>query len=118
MGGKGNKRRLRDGKVAGRLARRLEHELGDGLEPARSPLRLRNQGMDIVVRHAEVAADLDVMRPLIGRASEIAHLQDGKLAQARIEPALEADELTKPTEGTQAVRAVGKRTMQRDVPRQ
>ena len=56
------------------------------------------------------------MRPFVGRTREVAHLQDGKLAQARIEPALVADELPETCEGSQAIRTVRERAVQRDIP--
>ena len=53
-----------------------------------------------------MAADLDVVGILVGRAREVADLQDGHLAQSRIEHALAPDEVRQRTEGAGVVRAV------------
>src|SRR5262249_44288744 len=111
LGGEGHKSHLQDGEVGRHLACRPEHELGKRLELARSPLRLCDQCPHILVCDAKVAADLDVMRPFVGRTREVAYLQDGKLAQARIEPALVADEfardLRRPSSHSDCARARG-----------
>ena len=75
--------------------------------PARwAALGLVHQGADVRVGHAEFLADLDVVRPLVGCAREIADHQDRQFAQPRIELALEADEAAERAERAQAVGAV------------
>src|SRR5262249_42886251 len=90
---------------------------GKRVEIARRALGLGDQGADIGVTDAEVATDLDVVRPLVRLARQISDLQDGKLAQARVESALEADELAETAEGTRGVGAVHQRLEQGDVAR-
>jgi len=54
---------------------------------------LGEQALDIGVGDAELLADLNVVGELVLRLLEPADLQDGELAQARVELALEADEV-------------------------
>ena len=51
-------------------------------------------------------ADLDVVRPLVGRAGEIADLQDGQFAQPRIKLRIPADIAAKAGERPQRAGAV------------
>jgi hypothetical protein len=101
--------------VISRAARRAQHRLGQRLELARPPLGLVGDRADVVVADAEVAADLHMMGILVRRPREIADLQDGHLAQARIEPAPVANEVAEPVEGARAVRAVRQQAMEIDV---
>src|SRR5262249_19296427 len=70
------------------------------------------------VGHAELPADLDVVRPFVRRAGQAPDHQDGELAQARVELALEADETAEPAEGPQSVWAVRQRTEDVGIARQ
>src|SRR5262245_38915071 len=72
--------------VARHLAGALEDRLGQWLELGRLARGLGHQALDVLVGNAEVLADLDVMSELVFRALQPADLQDGKLAQPRIEP--------------------------------
>src|SRR5579864_7096094 len=106
--------RIIDQASLGHLAGRFEYRLGEWLEPARASLGLVDHRADIGVAHAEVAADLDVMRILIGRAREISDLQNCQLSQPRIEPAGAADELAETAEGARGIGAVHQRAHQVD----
>src|SRR5260221_4794338 len=73
------KGRVRDRHVRRHLARRAQHRLGERLERARLPCGFGDHGPDIVVGDAEIAAGLDVARIFLGRAGEIADLEDRPL---------------------------------------
>src|SRR5262249_35784837 len=73
---------------------------------------------NIVLRDAELEADLDMVRIFVRRARQVADLQDREFAQAAVELAAEADIAAQPMEGAGGGRAVGEDTVQRDVPRQ
>ena len=75
-------------------------------------------GADVIVADAELAADLDVMRVFVGRAFEVADLQDGEFAQARVEAAFMPDEVCELVPGAGRDRAVHQEPVQIDVPRQ
>ena len=76
---------------------------------------LVDQRTNVVGDDAEVVADLDVVRPLVGRAGEPADLQDGELAQPRIERAAEADVGAELPEGLECAGAVNESFVQIDV---
>src|SRR5262245_24258555 len=109
---------VRDREAGRHLARGPKHDLRQRLQLRRPAGGLRGKRSDVVVGHAEVAADLDVMRVFVHRLREVADLQDRELAEPRIEPALVADELAEPVERARAVRAVHHRAEEVDVPRQ
>ena len=74
--------------------------------------------LQVAFRDAEVAADLDVVREFIGRARQIADLQDGHLAQARVEAALVANILPDPLQPPRRTRAVNEGAEEIDVARE
>jgi hypothetical protein len=73
------------GQVGRHLACARSTTLGQRLQPGRAPLGLRDHAADVVVGDAEVAADLDVVGIFVLRAGEVADLEDGQFAQARVE---------------------------------
>jgi hypothetical protein len=105
-------------KPLGHLARGAQHGLGERLEPGRPTLGLVGDGADVVVGDTEMAADLDVVGIFVGRAREIADLQDRHLPQPRIEHALAPDEISQSAEGAQAFGAVHQHAIEVDGARQ
>src|SRR6266851_2345598 len=90
---------VRHAEIAHHLARAPEDRLGQRLELGGLAFGLGEQPLDVLVGDAEFLADLDVMGEFVLRALHPADLQDGELAQARVELALEADEAAHAIEG-------------------
>jgi hypothetical protein len=97
------------------LARRAQDRLGQRVEPGWPAGGFLGDGAKVVVRDSEFAAQLHMMRIFIGRAGQVADLQDSHLAQARIEAALEANEGRERAEGAGTIGAVHERAHQVDV---
>ena len=104
--------RGRSAEIAHHLAGALEDRLGQRLGLGRLALGFGHQTLDVLVGDAEILADLDVMRELVLRALHPTDLQDGELAQARIELALEADETADAVEGLGHVGRVDQQLVQ------
>src|SRR4030095_10410162 len=84
----------------------------------RMSLGLVDHRANLVLRDAELEADLDMVRILVRRARQVAALQAREFARAAGELAAEADIAAQPMEGAGGGGAVGEDTVQRDVPRQ
>src|SRR6185437_8596695 len=93
------KGRIRHAEIAHHLSRALQDYPGERLELRRLALGLGYQALDVLVGDAELLADLHVMGEFVLRLLHPADLQDGEFAQARIELALEADEVADAVEG-------------------
>src|ERR1700756_2025499 len=106
------KGRLRHRKLARHLARALEDRPGQWLRLRFLALGLRHHPGNVVVGDAESPADLHMMGELIFRLLQPADLQDGKLAQPRIELALEADVTADAVEGARHVGRIDQQLVQ------
>src|SRR6266852_5222465 len=111
------KRRVGSSEIGGHLARGAQNRLGERIEVGGSSLRLLGYGADVVIADAEIAPDLDVVGIFVRRAREIAHLQNGHLAQPRVEAALTADEVPEHAESARAVRTMHQGAIKIDVAR-
>src|SRR5271165_1293045 len=106
------KGRLRHRELAHHFARTPEDHLCQRLELRLLAVGLRHDSGDVVVADAEFPADLHMMGELIFRLLQPSDLQDGKLAQARVELALETDIAADAVEGARHVRRVDQQLVQ------
>ena len=93
------KSRHRHFQILRHLARALEDCACQRFEPRLDALGLDHHRRDILVGDAKLLADLHVMGELIFRLLQPADLENGELAQARIELALVPDIAAKPGKG-------------------